>query len=304
VDDAVVKAVGALVPGGALRGELDRHGRTLRWIEVGQGAPTVVLDAPSAGSSMMWTSVLAPLARCARVIAYDRAGLGLSDPVPRLTLDSAVADLAALLSRAGGGPCVLVGNSWGGQLAELVAWAEPELVAGLVLLDPSHEEFQPWVGRMAEGVYARQLAVRTSLRLTGGPRHRHAVREASRATDDPRVRELLVAAWLAASGGPQQVRTAVDEYRMIVKATPEIRRRRAASRLPDVPVTVLSASRGMPQGMRRRWTELQRSVAASVAGGEHAVVPAAGHYIQSSRPDVVTRAVLAALERARHPRGG
>ncbi|MET9419417.1 MULTISPECIES: alpha/beta hydrolase [unclassified Streptomyces] len=304
MDDAVVKAVGALVPGGASRGELDRHGRTLRWIEAGEGAPAVVLDAPSAGSSMMWTSVLAPLARCTRVIAYDRAGLGLSDPVPRLTLDSAVEDLAALLARAGGGPCVLVGNSWGGQLAELLAWAEPDLVAGLVLLDPSHEEFQPWAGRMAEGAYARQLAVRTSLRLTGRSRHRDAVREASRATDDPRVRELLVAAWLAASGSRQQVRTAVDEYRMIVKATPEIRRRRAASRLPDVPVTVLSASRGMPQGMRRRWTELQKSVAASVAGGEHTVVPAAGHYIQSSRPDVVTQAVLAVLERARPTRGG
>ncbi|UYQ66545.1 alpha/beta hydrolase [Streptomyces peucetius] len=257
-----------------------------------------MLEAASGTPSLTWAPVLAPLARCTRVVAYDRAGLGASDPVHRLSLDSAVEDLAALLSRAGDGPCVVVGHSWGGLLAQLVAWAEPGLVAGLVLLDPAHEEFQPWLGRVAEGMHARQLAARTALRLTGRSRHRHALREAARTADDPRVRDLLVDAWLAASGGRQQVRSAVGENRMINEAAAEIRRRRAASSLPDVPVTVLSASRGMPDGMRRRWTELQKSVALSAPAGEHSVVPAAGHHFHSSRPDVVTQAVLDVLARA------
>jgi pimeloyl-ACP methyl ester carboxylesterase len=297
VDDAVAEAVGALVPGGALRGELDRYGRTLRWIEAGRGGPTVVFDAASGTPSLTWAPVLSPIARCTRVIVYDRAGLGGSDPVHRLTLDSAVEDLTALLARVGDGPCVLVGNSWGGLLAQLLAWAEPDLVAGMVLLDPAHEDFQPWLGRVAEGMQARQLAARTALRLTSRSRHRRAAREAARATDDPRVRELMAAAWLASSGGRQQVRSAAAENRMTTEAAPEIRRRRAASRLPDVPVTVLSASRGMPDGMRRRWTDLQKSVALSAPAGDHAVVPAADHHIHSSRPDVVTQAVLGVLGR-------
>ncbi|MFH9195738.1 alpha/beta fold hydrolase [Streptomyces globisporus] len=147
MSDAVVKALSELIPCGAARGELDRGGRALRWIEAGSGSPTVVLDAASGTPALTWAPLLPELARHVRVIAYDRAGLGLSDPAPQLTAGSAVADLIALLTKAGRGPCILVGNSWGGQLVQQVAWTAPELVAGLVLVDPAHEEFEPWFER-------------------------------------------------------------------------------------------------------------------------------------------------------------
>jgi pimeloyl-ACP methyl ester carboxylesterase len=48
-----------------------------------------------------------------------------------------VGDLVAVLEAVG--PCVLVGHSWGGLLAQLAAWERPDLITGLVLIDPSHE---------------------------------------------------------------------------------------------------------------------------------------------------------------------
>ncbi|WP_078987537.1 alpha/beta fold hydrolase [Streptomyces sp. XY332] len=91
---------------------------------------------------------------------YDRAGLGASDPAMPVTIDSEVDDLSALLSHTGNGPCVLVGHSWGAMLAQLVAWADPKLIAGLVLVDPAHEDFQPWTIRAAEAVLTRLSVLR------------------------------------------------------------------------------------------------------------------------------------------------
>ncbi|MFD0592610.1 hypothetical protein ACFQZ4_08610 [Catellatospora coxensis] len=47
MDDVMLRAVAALLPGGATRGELAFGQRRLRWVEAGTGGPTVVLDAAS-----------------------------------------------------------------------------------------------------------------------------------------------------------------------------------------------------------------------------------------------------------------
>ena len=76
-----------------------------------------------------------------RVVAYDRAGLGGSAPAPGLvTIDRQIDDLASVITGLAAGPCVLAGHSWGGVLVQLLAFRRPDLVAGLVLVDPGHEE--------------------------------------------------------------------------------------------------------------------------------------------------------------------
>ena len=55
----------------------------------------------------------------ARVVAYDRAGIGDSDPLVPLTLDAQLADLEAVARETSGGkPIVISGHSWGGLLAQ------------------------------------------------------------------------------------------------------------------------------------------------------------------------------------------
>ncbi|MER5405604.1 alpha/beta hydrolase [Streptomyces sp. NPDC002769] len=300
--DVIAQAMSATIPGGVKRGELVRGDRVLRWVEAGAGGPTVVLDAASGTPALTWTPVLSALAEHTRVVAYDRAGLGASDPAMPVTIDSEVDDLSALLSRTGNRPCVLVGHSWGGMLAQLVAWAHPNLIAGLVLVDPAHEDFQPWIIRAAEAVLTRLSVLRRTLGPADRSLREQAAREASRRSDDPRVQHLLVDAELACNAHAYQVRTSTAESRLLRTHVPAVRRLRACSRLPDVPVIVLSATRGLPKGLRSRWTSLQARIAATAVRGEHVVVPDAGHYIHDSRPEAVTTAVLTVVDLARDSR--
>ena len=78
------------------------------------------------------------LAGVTRVVTYNRAGYGQSEPGP-LPRDSGreADELKALLERASvPGPYVLVGHSLGALNVKVFASRYPDLVAGMVLLDP------------------------------------------------------------------------------------------------------------------------------------------------------------------------
>jgi pimeloyl-ACP methyl ester carboxylesterase len=118
-------------------------GRRLRHRVAGPAdAPvTVVLDAGLGMSSATWGCVVPLLRDRVRTVAYDRAGLGGSDPDPRpRTLDRLAGDLLALLDALGEGPFVLVGHSWAGPIVRTAAArADRERLRGLLLLDPTDE---------------------------------------------------------------------------------------------------------------------------------------------------------------------
>lgn len=295
--DTVARALAALVPSEARPGALERHGRALRWVAAGTGSPTVVLDAAMGTSSTTWAPILPALAAVTRIIAYDRAGLGGSDPVRRLTVRSSVEDLYSVLRAAGGGPCVLVGNSWGATLAQLAAWTAPGLVAGLVLVDPAHEDFQPWAAGVLERVLLHRFVWRARLGMLDGELRADAVATAAKLTDDEQARDLFVAAELACFAHPHQLRAIMLESRVATGSAPMVRRLRSGMPLPDVPVVVLSATTGLPERMRARWTALQGRIATTAAQGEHIVVPDAGHYVHQSRPDAVVGGILSVLDR-------
>ena len=82
----------------------------------GVGSPTVVLDAGLGDGMATWSAVVDAVAHVTQVVAYDRAGVGASEPAstPRTGQD-VVRDLHALLMAAQiPRPYVLVGQSWGG----------------------------------------------------------------------------------------------------------------------------------------------------------------------------------------------
>jgi pimeloyl-ACP methyl ester carboxylesterase len=100
--------------------------------------PVVVAVHGLGGSSVNWAAVAPLLTDHCRVLAPDLAGHGLTQSLGRSTT---VAANRALLHRfvasVVGGPVILVGNSMGGMISLLEAAAAPELVSGLILLDPA-----------------------------------------------------------------------------------------------------------------------------------------------------------------------
>ena len=117
---------------------------------LGEGRPTVVLDAALGGSSVSWSWVQPEIARTTRVCAYDRGGFGWSDaaPMPR-TASRMAAELRSLLERADvPPPFVLVGHSFGGLILRVFAARYREDVAGIVFVDSAHPE--DWVNPAAK----------------------------------------------------------------------------------------------------------------------------------------------------------
>jgi pimeloyl-ACP methyl ester carboxylesterase len=104
----------------------------------GQGAPTVVLDAPAAGLSAAWGRVQPVVGGTTRVCSYDRAGLGWSEAREQpFGPDLAVQELQRLLAGATEPqPYVLVGQGMGASLAQAFAARFPAETAALVLVDP------------------------------------------------------------------------------------------------------------------------------------------------------------------------
>jgi pimeloyl-ACP methyl ester carboxylesterase len=109
---------------------------------LGDGTPTIVLEAGVGAWSTHWTHVQRPISERARVCLYDRPGLGWSErsQMP-LTVQQRAQSLHDLLAAAGEQPpYVLVGHSLGGYLARIFVETYPDDVAGLVLADSAHED--------------------------------------------------------------------------------------------------------------------------------------------------------------------
>ena len=160
---------GALISVGEHRLFLSCSGPT------GKG-PTILLEAGGGGTSADWNLVREQLGTDVRVCAYDRAGLGRSErgPSPR-TMRQEVFELHALLAAAKEpAPYVLVGQSIGGLLARLFAQSYLDEVAGVVLVDPTHESgmlgslrYGGWV-RLREKATGREVPAPRRA-MAGGP---------------------------------------------------------------------------------------------------------------------------------------
>jgi pimeloyl-ACP methyl ester carboxylesterase len=123
---------------------VDVGGYSLHINCVGQGSPTVILDAGSGLFSAQWVRVQRQVSDTTRVCAYDRAGMGWSEmgPDPR-DAKQITSELHTLLGKAGiEGPYVLVGHSFGGMYMQTYAARYPDEVAGVGLVDSSTDPDQ------------------------------------------------------------------------------------------------------------------------------------------------------------------
>lgn len=103
------------------------------------GVPTVVFDSGLGSPLAAWNGIHLTIADSVRTIAYERAGIGASEPASGgRPFRGMVAELHGLLEKVGAAPpYVLVGHSLGGALINLFAATFPREVAGLVYIDPT-----------------------------------------------------------------------------------------------------------------------------------------------------------------------
>jgi pimeloyl-ACP methyl ester carboxylesterase len=108
------------------------------------GGPLMVAVHGLGGSHINWSAVAPRLTQRSRLLALDLVGHGLT-PVEGRTpdIEGHRRLLSGFLQAVVGSPAILIGNSMGGLVSALQAVAEPETVAGLVLVDPALPTARP-----------------------------------------------------------------------------------------------------------------------------------------------------------------
>jgi pimeloyl-ACP methyl ester carboxylesterase len=274
----------------------------------GEGAPAVVF-LPGAGAvGLDYWNVWVAAGDLTTSVVYDRAGTGWSERVdlPRSATDvtDELRDLLKLMEIDG--PHFLVGHSLGGLYARHFAVRFPDDVAGLVLLDPAHEDYNAY---MPEELVARweswdpdqMLPDELPAELVQFYRSLFASELAGWPAG---IREPLIEAhtsrpWLVV--GLQEASNVEQLYDEV----------RAAGPWPDVPTTILysteiddfkrAVSVGQPESLFQSEIEgkkqLYEQLAKTIPEGQ--VQPVGGGHVTMHlrHPEAVTRAVRELLAR-------
>ena len=104
------------------------------------------------GHGRRWRTLATHYLPDVAVAAPDLLGHGRSSSSAPWTFDANVAALATLVENQAAGPVVVVGHSFGGAVALHLAAACPDLVSGLVLLDPAVGLDGQWMREIAEAM--------------------------------------------------------------------------------------------------------------------------------------------------------
>jgi pimeloyl-ACP methyl ester carboxylesterase len=228
--------------------------------------PSVLLVSGLDASLTSWDQVQPRLSGTTRICAYDRLGVGQSDPPPgRQTVADLAADLDAVIDALGlSRPVVLVAHDVGGVVA--ATWAEQHRddLAGLVLVDATPPGY-----------------VRTALDLlpAAGSGAGADLRAGVERTLSPRDNAERFAG-----------RSAFSESLSPLGAVPLVVLTRSVSDYGDLRPRVAAALDSAWTGGQQQWAELS-------SRGRVRSVDLAGHEIQRDQPDRVVEAVREVVAR-------
>ncbi len=287
-------------------------GVSLGLICSGTGSPTVIFDSGLGVPAIGWGESQAGIAKFTRVCAYDRAGYGWSTagPMPRTT-DQIVRELHALLHNSGEKPpYVLVAHSFGGYNVRVYTARYPDEVAGLVLVDTSHEDqanyMLPGMRKFMKNEEAKmkwEMKLAPLLLYSG-------VARLMTPLDDPKelpLEERRELRYLQLQ--PKYLAATSSEMSSFETSAGQVRQ---AGNLGDRPLIVLTAGKpnaigaGLPPDVQKElaefqklWiTDLQVKEAHLSTQGKQIIVPDSDHMIPIVRPQAVvdaTQQVVAAV---------
>lgn len=249
--------------------------------EVAGEGPLVVL-IPGMGDLRATYRRLVPALVAAgyRTATMDLRGHGDSDTTFGTFGDAVTGDDALALIAELGGPAVVIGNSMGGGAAVWAAAEQPKQISGLVLLAP--------FVRDAKTTAVQRLVLRIAMVPLWAATTWKAYLPTLNAGRRPDDFEAYRSAVIASLKRPGRVRAFVQ--------TTRISHAEATVRLGDVSTPTLVVMGELDPDFPTPAEEA--AWIAEQLKGEVVMVPEAGHYPQSQRPDVVNPAVIEFLARS------
>jgi pimeloyl-ACP methyl ester carboxylesterase len=256
-------------------------------------ATRIVLSSGLGGAWFDWQPTVDMLRESHRIINFDRPGLGTSPPergAPSLRRET---DRLAALARWAGSPAIIAAHSYAAFHAEALARTHPDLVAGLVLVDPSCERAARARVRLSPVITPATRAIGALAGVSGaarllGPRSRGwFMRQISTSDLVPPafVREVY--------GRGAVVGAALAEYVAYREMAADLAGLRSRRPFPEIPLVVLTALGDVRRPARRRaWAECHRRLAAMSPYGRQVTLDDARHLLQTDRPDDVAGALI------------
>ena len=244
-----------------------------------------------------WSLVAPAVAREARVVLWDRPGIGRSEDGPPLSARDFADAMRQLLQHLDLDSAVFVGHSRGGLNVLCLALLHAELIRALVLVEPSHPDQDERMPRSSPGGdpltrVAKVLSASPSWLPRGAGTAVGAVGALLGARLSPGARLMAeMAPLLTRRAGAI---TAEHEARATLLPEAQVLLRTRA--FPPVPLEVLTGTsnyEGSPDDAEM-WRSLHAELAALSPQGRQSLVEC-GHDVPFSRPDAVVDAVLRAL---------
>ena len=241
-------------------------------VRAGAGSPTIVFETGLADSLDVWLPMLRTISEYTTVIAYSRAGFGRSDPGSAdHSVPHAVADLHELLHRLPvTPPYILVARSYGSLISRLYTSLYPTEVAGIVLVDGTHEQQVQRFGTV-DSAYPREFRVF----------YDSVLKHLAPGAEAAEIRETVS---IQAKGSVSGLKP-----------------------LPDIPIAVLTSMRsdessvyvnGTARG-HEVWRALHDEWFRRSRNGIHIETTRSGHGIQDDEPALVAMAIRFVLDRVR-----
>jgi pimeloyl-ACP methyl ester carboxylesterase len=278
---------------------VDVGGHRLHLHCVGEGSPTVVLDAGLGAFSLDWGAVQPEIATSTRVCAYDRAGLGWSEPGPLPRSPQQFADeLHVLLTNADvEGPYVLAVHSISGKTARLFASQHPNDVAGMVFVDARHESVDEHVTPeqlAAEDAQQRRfqrmigwMAKFGLVRLLWSPVWPRALPGSENLSPETRTAIGVLQA------RPRQIESALAEGRGRMDSNTQLE---AAAPLGHIPLIVLTSAQSIDH--LPFWNEAQQ-IMTGLSSNSRMIVASSGHAVHFEQPALVVESIRQVVDAAR-----